>query len=42
MSLNTFFYKKVEVVSWNIVKYNIFSSTGGPDLYGTEPWTFYF
>ncbi len=30
------------VVSWNIVKYNIFSSTGGPDLYGTEPWTFYF
>ncbi|KAI1089036.1 glycosyltransferase family 22 protein [Rostrohypoxylon terebratum] len=41
-SINTFFYKKVEVVSWNIVKYNIFSSTGGPDLYGTEPWTFYF
>lgn len=30
------------IVSWNIVKYNIFSSTGGPDLYGTEPWTFYF
>lgn len=30
------------MVSWNIVKYNIFSSTGGPDLYGTEPWTFYF
>ncbi|KAK8932267.1 Alpha-1,2-mannosyltransferase alg9 [Metarhizium anisopliae] len=33
---------KIAVVSWNIVKYNIFSSTGGPDLYGTEPWTFYF
>jgi alpha-1,2-mannosyltransferase len=29
------------VVSWNIVKYNIFSKSGGPDLYGTEPWTFY-
>ena len=29
-------------MSWNIVKYNIFSSTGGPDLYGVEPWTFYF
>lgn len=29
-------------MSWNIVKYNIFSKTGGPDLYGTEPWTFYF
>lgn len=37
-----FFYKKAVFVSWNIVKYNIFSSTGGPDLYGTEPWTFYF
>jgi len=37
-----FFYKKVAVVSWNIVKYNIFSKTGGPDLYGTEPWDFYF
>lgn len=29
-------------MTWNIVKYNIFSSTGGPELYGTEPWTFYF
>jgi alpha-1,2-mannosyltransferase len=42
MCINTFFYKKLEVVSWNIVKYNVFSSTGGPNLYGTEPWTFYF
>ncbi|GAB1319422.1 mannosyltransferase [Madurella fahalii] len=41
-AINTFFYKKVEIVSWNIIKYNIFSVTGGPDLYGTEPWTFYF
>ncbi|KAI1201755.1 glycosyltransferase family 22 protein [Nemania serpens] len=41
-TINTFFYHKFEVVPWNIVKYNIFSSTGGPDLYGTEPWTFYF
>lgn len=37
-----FFYRKIEVVPWNIVKYNIFSSGGGPELYGTEPWTFYF
>lgn len=29
-------------MTWNIVKYNIFSSTSGPELYGTEPWTFYF
>jgi alpha-1,2-mannosyltransferase len=40
--INVFYYKKAAVVSWNIVKYNIFSSTGGPELYGTEPWTFYF
>ncbi|KAK0636491.1 glycosyltransferase family 22 protein [Bombardia bombarda] len=42
MAINSFFYKKAEIVSWNIVKYNIFSSTGGPELYGTEPWHFYF
>lgn len=29
-------------MTWNIVKYNIFSSNHGPELYGTEPWTFYF
>ncbi|KAI5463848.1 family 22 glycosyltransferase [Mariannaea sp. PMI_226] len=41
-AVNFLFYKKAECVTWNIVKYNIFSSTGGPELYGTEPWTFYF
>ncbi|KAK4134549.1 glycosyltransferase family 22 protein [Trichocladium antarcticum] len=40
--INTFFYKKFEVVTWNIIKYNILSPDGGPSLYGTEPWTFYF
>ncbi|CAI6090089.1 unnamed protein product [Clonostachys chloroleuca] len=39
--VNLFFYKKPAIVTWNIVKYNIFSSTGGPELYGTEPWFFY-
>lgn len=29
-------------MAWNIVKYNIFSKSGGPELYGTEPATFYF
>ncbi|KAI0012988.1 Alg9-like mannosyltransferase [Xylariaceae sp. FL0662B] len=41
-AINTFFYKKPEIVAWNIIKYNIFSSTGGPNLYGTESWTYYF
>lgn len=41
--VNSLIFKKPGIiVSWNIVKYNIFSQTGGPDLYGTEPWTFYF
>lgn len=39
--INLFFYKKAVVVSWNIVKYNIFSNDLGPELYGTEPWHFY-
>ncbi|PFH60364.1 hypothetical protein XA68_11066 [Ophiocordyceps unilateralis] len=39
--VNLFFYKKMTIVTWNIVKYNILSSTGGPELYGTEPWHFY-
>ncbi|SPN98420.1 related to mannosyltransferase [Cephalotrichum gorgonifer] len=42
VAVNAFFYKKVEFVAWNIVKYNIFSKSGGPELYGTEPVTFYF
>jgi alpha-1,2-mannosyltransferase len=41
-AINTFFYRNFEIVTWNIIKYNIFSKTGGPNLYGTEPWAFYF
>ncbi|KKA30605.1 hypothetical protein TD95_000847 [Thielaviopsis punctulata] len=41
-SINWLFYHDVFILPWNIVKYNIFSSSGGPDLYGTEPWHFYF
>lgn len=41
--MNSYFYRVWGiVVSWNIVKYNVFSKGGGPELYGTEPWTFYF
>jgi alpha-1,2-mannosyltransferase len=30
------------VVPWNIVRYNIFGSSGrGPELYGTSPWYYY-
>ncbi|KAF9890314.1 mannosyltransferase [Aspergillus nanangensis] len=37
------FLGKFAVVPWNIVAYNIFGGDGrGPEIFGTEPWTFYF
>ncbi|KAH6673834.1 glycosyltransferase family 22 protein [Halenospora varia] len=40
--ISGFFYKKMVVVPFNIVLYNIFSGPGkGPEIYGTEPWHFY-
>lgn len=43
IAIDSFAYGKIAIVPWNIVKYNIFSSRSGrgPELYGTEPWTFY-
>ncbi|XP_065840437.1 alpha-1,2-mannosyltransferase ALG9-like [Oscarella lobularis] len=35
-----FYYRKLVIASLGIVLYNVFGQ-GGPDLYGTEPWTFY-
>ncbi|KAK3683152.1 mannosyltransferase [Vermiconidia calcicola] len=40
-AVDSFFYKKLVVVPFNIVWYNVFSGNGGPDLYGTESWHFY-
>jgi len=39
--LDSNLYGKIVIAPLNIVKYNVLSSKG-PDLYGTEPWTFYF
>ncbi|KAI6713236.1 hypothetical protein JHW43_004216 [Diplocarpon mali] len=40
--ISGFLYKKLVVVPFNIVFYNIFSGHGkGPEIYGTEPWHFY-
>ncbi|KAL4779632.1 hypothetical protein BJX76DRAFT_351639 [Aspergillus varians] len=37
------FHRKIAIVPWNIVAYNVFGGEGrGPDIFGTEPWTFYF
>ena len=43
MAIDCFFYHKVILVPWRIVSYNIFSGSGrGPDIFGTEPFDFYF
>ena len=40
--IDLFFYRRIALVPYNIIKYNIFSGSGkGPDIYGTEPWHFY-
>ncbi|KEQ81919.1 hypothetical protein M438DRAFT_407571 [Aureobasidium pullulans EXF-150] len=41
--LDAFFYRKVAIVPFNIVWYNVIAAREGkgPDIYGTEPWHFY-
>lgn len=42
VAVDTLFYNKSVVIPWKIVFYNVFSSGDkGPDIFGTEPWTFY-
>lgn len=38
--IDSIYFGKFTLASLNIVHYNVFS-TRGPNLYGTEPWTFY-
>ena len=37
---DSFYYGRTVLPTLNIVLYNVFTSHG-PDLYGTEPWTYY-
>ncbi|XP_043936934.1 alpha-1,2-mannosyltransferase ALG9 isoform X2 [Protopterus annectens] len=41
VAIDTYYYGKLVIAPLNIVLYNVFTSHG-PDLYGTEPWPFYF
>ena len=42
VSIDAFFFRKLVVVPWNIVMYNIFSGRErGPNIFGTEPWDYY-
>ena len=40
VSCDSFYYGKPVLPTLNIILYNVFTSHG-PDLYGTEPWTYY-
>ncbi|XP_053308593.1 alpha-1,2-mannosyltransferase ALG9 isoform X2 [Spea bombifrons] len=40
-AIDSYYYGKLVIAPLNIVLYNVFTNHG-PDLYGTEPWTFYF
>lgn len=42
IAIDSAYFGKLTVAPFNIVYYNVFTSHGGPDLYGTEKWTFYF
>ncbi|EPQ60356.1 hypothetical protein GLOTRDRAFT_135064 [Gloeophyllum trabeum ATCC 11539] len=43
VAIDSLAYGRLTLVPWNIIRYNIFGgSIRGPELYGTEPWTFYF
>ncbi|TNN63487.1 Alpha-1,2-mannosyltransferase ALG9 [Liparis tanakae] len=41
VAVDSYFYGKLVIAPLNILLYNVFTPHG-PDLYGTEPWHFYF
>ncbi|KAM3830557.1 alpha-1,2-mannosyltransferase ALG9 isoform 4-T4 [Vipera latastei] len=41
VAIDSYHYGKLVVAPLNILLYNVFTPHG-PDLYGTEPWSFYF
>lgn len=41
IAIDSAYFGKLTVAPINIIAYNVLSSHG-PDLYGTEPWTYYF
>ncbi|KAI8579539.1 hypothetical protein K450DRAFT_271849 [Umbelopsis ramanniana AG] len=42
LAIDYYFYEKLEFVPLNIVLYNVFGGPDrGPNIFGTEPWSFY-
>lgn len=39
--IDSSYFGNLAIAPWNIVKYNVFGGAG-PNLYGTEPFSFYF
>jgi len=39
--IDYYYYHKITIVPLNILTYNVFSSGKGPELYGTEPLSYY-
>lgn len=44
MSIDSVFYGKFSPVSWNILMYNVLNTSQetGPNIFGVEPWYYYF
>lgn len=43
VTFDTAYYCRFSFSTWNIVKYNMFGGKDrGPQLYGVEPWTFFY
>jgi len=36
------YYKRPVIAVWNLIYYNVFDPNTGSQLYGVEPWSFYF
>ncbi|KAK9331945.1 Alg9-like mannosyltransferase family-domain-containing protein [Lipomyces starkeyi] len=42
VAIDSFAFKKLQIVALNIVLYNVFGTEEtGPNIFGTEPWTYY-
>ena len=41
ISIDSYYYGKLTITPWKLIAYNIFTEHG-PNLYGVEPWTYYF
>ena len=42
IAIDSFFFRKFVIIPWNLISYNIFGGKDrGPNIFGTESWTFY-